>query len=202
MTVLHHPHTHTLLFYITWCRDTTEQHSQRSVPSKHAGSSSEAFWFWPLLSVCSQNWARSYMPDLTSCIGSILSKKDQIIILLCKNRSGFDLECLPGQVLAKCIWSGSKLMCKNPWARFWQNTTGPLPFFHFQTRLHSSIYSSEHSVQNQAGSDLVLADCQVLAKRIRSGSKPMCKNRQARLWPKPMWIGCKSDLACLAGEYR
>ena len=73
-----------------------------------------------------------------------------------------------------------------------QNSLGPVlaehnwstTIFHFQTRLHYLIYSSEHTVQNQARSDLVLADCQVLAKRIHSGSKPVCKNHQARLWPK------------------
>ena len=34
----------------------------------------------------------------------------------------------PGQVLCKRILSGNKLLCKNHWARFWQNATGPLPF--------------------------------------------------------------------------
>ena len=36
------------------------------------------------------------------------------------------------------------------------------------------------SVQNQAGSDLVLADCPVLAKWTRSGSKLVCRNHPTR----------------------
>ena len=42
---------------------------------------------------------------------------------------------------------------------FWQNATGPLPVSHFQTGLPSSTDGPERSVQNQPGSDLVLADC-------------------------------------------
>ena len=43
----------------------------------------------------------------------------------------------PGQVVAKRIWFGSKPVCNDHWARFWQNATGPLPFPHFPTRLRS-----------------------------------------------------------------
>ena len=49
----------------------------------------------------------------------------------------------PGQVLAKCIWSG------NHQAQFWQYVTGLHPVTHFQTWLHSSTDGSDHSVQNQ-----------------------------------------------------
>ena len=66
---------------------------------------------------------------------------------------------------------------------FWQNATGPLPVSHFQTGLPSSTDGPEHSVQNQPGSGLVLADCQVLAVQIRSGSKPGCETHPARFWP-------------------
>ena len=39
------------------------------------------------------------------------------------------------------------------------DATSSLPVFHFGTRLHSSTDGPDHIVQNQAGSDLVLADC-------------------------------------------
>ena len=45
------------------------------------------------------------------------------------------------------------------------------PISHFQTRMRSSTDGPHHLVQNHPGSDLLLADCQVLAKRIRPGSK-------------------------------
>ena len=62
-------------------------------------------------------------------------------------------------VLATCIWSGSKLVCKNHQARFWQNATSPLPVFHLQTQLHSSTDGLGYIVQSQPGSSLVPADC-------------------------------------------
>ena len=42
---------------------------------------------------------------------------------------------------------------------FWQEATGPLPVSDFQTRFHSSTDVPDTNVQNQPGSDLVLADC-------------------------------------------
>ena len=41
----------------------------------------------------------------------------------------------PGQVLAKWIWSGSKLVSKHRRAHFLQTATGPLSVSHFQTVL-------------------------------------------------------------------
>ena len=58
----------------------------------------------------------------------------------------------PGQGLAKRIWSRSKLVCRNHLARF-------LVVSHFQTRFRSSTDVPDNTVQNQHGSDLVLADC-------------------------------------------
>ena len=65
----------------------------------------------------------------------------------------------PGQGLAECIWSRSKLVCKNHQAWFWQNGTSPLPVSHFQSLLCSSTDDPDHIVQNQPRSVLVLADC-------------------------------------------
>ena len=39
----------------------------------------------------------------------------------------------------------------------WQDTTGLLPVFHSQTQLHSSTDVPDHIMQNQPGSDLILA---------------------------------------------
>ena len=44
----------------------------------------------------------------------------------------------PGQLLAIQIGSGSKLLCKNRWAQFWQNAPDLLPVSHCQTQLRSS----------------------------------------------------------------
>ena len=47
------------------------------------------------------------------------------------------------------------------WPIFWQDATGLLPVSHFdfETRFHSSTDVPDNIVQNQPGSDLVLADC-------------------------------------------
>ena len=41
----------------------------------------------------------------------------------------------------------------------WQDATGPLPVSHFQTRFRSFRNVPDNIVQNQPGSDLVLAEC-------------------------------------------
>ena len=90
-----------------------------------------------------------------------------------------------GHVRAKCIWSGSKPACETHKARFCQNATGtlPLPVSHFQTWLCSSTDDPDDIVQNQPWSDLVLADCQVWAKRIRPVKQATVHNRGAHFWP-------------------
>ena len=65
----------------------------------------------------------------------------------------------PGQGLAKHVWSGSKPVCRNQRAGFRQDATGPLPVSHFQARFRSSTDVPVNTVQDQPGSDLVLADC-------------------------------------------
>ena len=45
------------------------------------------------------------------------------------------------------------------WPGFWQDATGPLPVFQFQTRFRSPTDVLDNTVQNQPGSDSVLADC-------------------------------------------
>ena len=71
----------------------------------------------------------------------------------------------------------------------WQDATGLLPVFHSQTQLHSSTDVPDHIMQNQPGSDLILAGrIKFWPKRVWSGSKPVCKKRLANA-SKPIWIG-------------
>ena len=123
------------------------------------------------------------MPDPTSRIrfGSVFSKEGMDHIA--QNRPGSDLDGLvrvwPNASGPKASWCAGII-----WPGFWQYATGPLPVSHFQTRFCSSADVPDNIVQNNPGSDLVLAGCvRFLAKRIRTGSKPMCKNRPARFWP-------------------
>ena len=111
----------------------------------------------------------------------------------------------PGQVLAQRIQSGSKLMCKNHQAQFWQNTKGPLPISHFQTRLCSSTDSPDHTVQNQPRSNLVLADC----VRVWPNVKHPVRKQTSMQEPsglhlantsEPIRIRWESDLTSLLGN--
>ena len=122
----------------------------RLQPSKHDPSNSEAFWLQParirLDHIC---WIQ--LPAFNSVPffqrhGSYRAKPAQM-------QSG-----RPGQVLAKGILSRSKPLCTNHWAQFWQNAPCLLSDSHFQTRLCSSTDDPDHMVQNQPGSDLVLAN--------------------------------------------
>ena len=128
------------------------------------------------------------MPDPTPCIrfssvfflflffqrryGSYCAKQTRI-------RSGW-----PGQGLAKHIWSRSKMVCRNHPARFLAKRNLPATSFPLLDSVPFSTDVTDNIVQDQPGSDLVLADCvSLLSKRIRSGSKPMCKNHPANFWP-------------------
>ena len=93
----------------------------------------------------------------------------------------------PGQRLAKRIWSGSKLLCRNHRDRFLAGrirTAASFPlsdsvaFFHRR----SGYYCAKPA---RIRFKLVLADCVRFwpLKRIRSGSEPMRTNVPARFWP-------------------
>ena len=71
--------------------------------------------------------------------------------------------------------------------------------YQFPTFRRSSTDVSDNIVQNQPGSDFSSGRlCRSLARRIRSGSKPMCKNHLDRFWPiLPSRSG--PDSACLLG---
>ena len=100
----------------------------------------------------------------------------------------------PGQGLAKGIWSGSKPVCRNHWAQFLaernQPTTsfplsGLVAFFH---RWPGSYCAKLAWIQFSSG-----WLCQFLVKRNWSGSKLVCKNHLARLWPM-LLCQSKSDV--------
>ena len=111
---------------------------RKKLPHKRAHSDLEAFWLWPLQPAYSQNWAGSYVLDLTSHIQycSILPKKARLI--LCKTDpnpiwmawSHFDQMHLVQKQASVQEPSGSVLAEHN-----WSATTFPLS----GTRLHSSI---------------------------------------------------------------
>ena len=158
---------------------------QCSIPSKHAGSDSKAVWLWavwPLWRACSQNRTGSY----------IYARSDfphPYQLRFFKEDTDHAMQNWPGSDVDGLVW----LNTSGPEASrcagitgpgFWQDATGPLPVSHFQTKFRSSANIVDNIMQNRPGSDLVLADCvRVLAKRIRSGSKPVCKNHPARFRP-------------------
>ena len=112
----------------------------------------------PLRSACSQNWAGSYMPDPTSRIrfGSVIPKKAWIKL------------CKTGPDPMWMAWSGFRQThsvrkqagVQESWVPV-SGRTRPAryQFPHFQTRLRSPADIPDNIVQNQPGSDLVLADC-------------------------------------------
>ena len=90
----------------------------------------------------------------------------------------------PCQGLAKCIWSGSKPVCRNHWARFllgyhWLANSFPLSDSVAIIHRRPGSYCAKPAWIRFSSGWL----CQVLAKRIRSGSKPVCRNHPARFWP-------------------
>ena len=91
----------------------------------------------------------------------------------------------PGHGLAKHILSGTKLVCGNHRARFLAGRNRPatsFPIFRLGSVLPqtSQIILCAKPARIRFGSGWL---CQVLAKRIRSGRKPVCKNHPARFWP-------------------
>ena len=97
-----------------------------------------------------------------------------------QNRPGSDLDGLV-RVWPNASGPEANRCARIIWTSFWKEATGPLPVSDFQTRFRSSTDVPDNIVENQPGSDLVLADrmCQVWAKRIRSGSKPVCKTESS-----------------------
>ena len=93
----------------------------------------------------------------------------------------------------KRIWSGSKPVSKTHRTWFWQNATDPLAVSHFQDR-YSIHPQMARTILSKTRPDpiwlwLTVSD---LAKRIRSGNKPVCKNHLASA-SQPIRTGYESD---------
>ena len=170
------------------------------LPRKHAGSDPEAFWLRPVKAVTASVRSESGRivsagSDFPHPIQFRFSKEGMDHIVW--NRSWSDLggRVWPNASGLEASWCAGIIR-----PGFWKDATRPLPIFYFQTRLQSSTDVADHTVQNQPRSDLALADCQVLAKQTRSGSKSGLQKSSGPLLAntsKPIRIGCESDPACL-----
>ena len=139
----------------------TGRQQEKKRPSKHAGSDPEAFWLRTVMAVTA-----SVQPESARIVhaGSDFPHPFQFRFSkegmdhIAQNRPGSDLDGLvrvwpntSGLEASRCagiIWPG-----------FWQDATGSLPVFRFQTPFRFSTDVPDKIVQNQPGSDLVLADC-------------------------------------------
>ena len=107
-----------------------------------------------------------------------------------QKRPGFDLDGLvrvwPNASGLETRWCAGII-----WPGFWQDATGPLPVSDFWTWVLWSTDDPDNTVQNAARIRFSSGWlCQVLAKRIRSGSNPVRKNHSVRFWPMPpTWSG-------------
>ena len=111
-----------------------------------------------------------------------------------QNRSRSDLDGLAKVWLNSCGLKAS--WCSGTiWPGFRQDATGPLPVSHFQIRLHSFTNVPDNIVQNQPGSDLVLADC---VRFWPNGSGPEA-SQCARIIRPASGQCFPADPACLLG---
>ena len=87
----------------------------------------------------------------------------------------------------------------------WQNATSLPPGSQFQIQLCSSTDGLDHTVQNQAGFNLVLADCVRFwpnGSSLEASQFLLLQESSGLLLAsasEPIQIGCKSDPACLLG---
>ena len=139
---------------------------------KHFGYSQ----LWSLQSVCRQVQTRSYMPDLTSCVcfGFVLRKKAYII--LCKTSPDLIWMAWSGFGQTHLVRKQAGLQESSDLVRAdcnWPATSLPhldmVAFFHRRRKTSLDLICSSWLYQ-------------VLAKQIRSRSKPVCKNHLAHVW--------------------
>ena len=122
------------------------------------------------------------MLDLTASIrfSSVLPKKAWIIL----RKSSTDLIWMAwsGFGQTHLVWKQASAGIRGP--GFWQDATGPLPVSNFWTQFCLSTDDPDNIVQKPAQIRFSSGClCQVLAKRIRSGSQLVCKNHPTRFWP-------------------
>ena len=113
----------------------------------------------------------------------------------------------PVPVLAESIWSRSKLVRKNHLAWFLAELNQPATSFPLKADPVAFFPLAQWFLHRRPGSYCAKLGrirfgsgwlCQVWAKRIRSGSKPVCEKHPARFWPLlpgPIRTGCESDPA-------
>ena len=151
-------------------QEQTTVSKQDCVPSKHAGSDSEAFWLWP-------ESGRTILAGSDFQYLIQLHSAKEYHAILAQIRSGG-----PAQVLAKCVGSRSKPVSINHQAWFWQNATGPLPVSHFQTWLCSPIDGPDELYKTSPDLIWFWLTVSGFGGWIRSGSQPVCRNHRDSFW--------------------
>ena len=139
---------------------------------------------WPIRPACSQNRAGSCMPDPTSTHQIRFGSSKEDMDYTVQNWPGSDLDGLvrispnaSGLEASRCagiIGPGSGK--RQPAATSFQ-LSDATAFFH---RRPGSYFTKPARIRYSSGSSGGL--CQVWAKRIRSGSKPVGKNHRASFW--------------------
>ena len=146
------------------------------IPCKQARSNPETFWLRPVMAIMVS--AHPVLGRIVSRIrfSSIFPKKAWIIL------------CQTDQVPIWMAWSGfgqTHLVWKQAGV---QESSGPVSgrtqpvHYRFPTfRLGSVLPQTSRIILSKTRPDLIkFWLCQVLAKQIRSGSKPVCRNHRAR----------------------
>ena len=143
---------------------------------------------WPLRPACSQNRTGSYMPDPTSRIlfSSVSPKKAWVI--LCKTDLDPIWMAWPGFGSTHLVWKQAGVQESSGRV---SGRTQPARY-QFLTFRRGSVLPKISRIIFSSG-----RSCLVLAKQIRSGSKPVCKTHPARFWPM---LSSRADLACLLGS--
>ena len=191
------------------CRQqfSTWEPGAQCLPSKYAGSGPEVFWLRPVMAVMASygrfgQRAAGIGPDRVCQIRLSAS----VSVPFFRRRHGSD-RAKPTRI--RSGWSGqgfgqTHLVWKQAGV---QESSGPVsgrtqPVSHFQTLFRSSTGVPDNIVQNQPGSDLVLANC---VRVWPNGSGPdacQCARISGLLTAnafQPIRTGCESDPACLLG---
>ena len=130
-------------------------------PSKHAGSHREGFCLRPVMAITA-----SVQPESVRILYAGSDFPHPFQFRFYKEGMGHAVQNRPGSDLDGLVrvWLNSSCMkaswCAGfIWPGFWQDATGPLPVSYFQTRFRSATDVPNNIIQNQPGSDLVLAHC-------------------------------------------
>jgi len=100
---------------------------------------------------------------------------------------------LPSQVLAKFIWSGSKLVCART-IRYISGRTQPAHYRFPTFSLRCILPQTARIILCKTSPDPIWFWLRQVLGKWMCGSKPVCKNPWADA-SEPIRIGCESDLA-------